>query len=66
MGKEDGLLVVYVDGQEVYRNESMVYRETDDLVVDSVLFSTFFGGSDPTWATPVDTKTYFKNFVVEW
>lgn len=26
-----------------------------------LLFSSFFGGSDPTYATPVDTSVYFRN-----
>jgi hypothetical protein len=25
------------------------------------MFSSFFGGSDPSYATPVDTTVYFRN-----
>jgi hypothetical protein len=32
-----------------------------NLVAAGIIFDTFFGGNDATWATPVTTKSYFKD-----
>jgi hypothetical protein len=34
------------------------------LRIRGLFFSTFFGGSDTTWATPVDQAADFANFTV--
>lgn len=34
---------------------------TSKSTITGIIFTTFFGGSDTTWATIVDTSTYFKN-----
>ena len=34
---------------------------TDDHVLASYLPDTFFGGSDPSWATPRDQQSYFNS-----
>jgi len=36
-------------------------RSNDTVRTNGMYFSTFFGGSDDTWATPVTTHTYFRN-----
>lgn len=32
------------------------------LIAVSIVFHTFFGGSDNTWKTPKKQYSYFKNF----
>jgi len=50
----------------VYRNSSMIYRTSSKLKIASILFSTFFGWWDPSWATPVDTNIIFKDFEISY
>jgi len=39
----------------------MKWRESDSVKISSVNFVSFFGGSDLSWATPVETYTKYKN-----
>jgi hypothetical protein len=41
----------------------LTYRR-DKTRVDTLFFSTFFGGHDASWATPVDTYVDFADFIV--
>jgi|HubBroStandDraft_1064217.scaffolds.fasta_scaffold66193_2 polysaccharide lyase-like protein len=43
--------------------KNVTYRR-DDTPADTLFFSTFFGGHDAEWATPVDTFVDFSSFVV--
>lgn len=36
-----------------------------NLNIEGLMMHTFFGGSDATWATPVNQYLYFKNFIVQ-
>ena len=65
-GKRDGVVKVFVDGKCVYEDTSMVFDTHSDISPNKMLFSTFFWGSDASWATPVDTSISFWNFTVEW
>ncbi|USN58567.1 MAG: hypothetical protein H6767_00090 [Candidatus Peribacteria bacterium] len=61
-GNADGYLGVVVNGKKVYESNTMVYRNNAEVQIDSLLFATFFGGSDESWATPNDTYLEIKNF----
>ncbi len=63
-GTDDGRLAVWVDGRLLVDERALRYRTTDTLQIRGIFFSTFFGGSDPTWATPLDTCADFANFAV--
>lgn len=63
-GHQDGLLSVSVNGTE-QRFERMVWRTTPNIVVSSLFFSTFYGGSKPEHACPADTCIRFKDFRLE-
>lgn len=40
----------------------LVIRTSDNIAsVGGLYFSTFFGGDDPSWATPTQQFTYYKN-----
>ncbi|ORX81949.1 hypothetical protein K493DRAFT_320546 [Basidiobolus meristosporus CBS 931.73] len=60
VGKQDGLLKVWMDGQLVIDYNQMVFRVQPDAKLSGILFHTFFGGADPSYRTPVNTYTYFK------
>jgi hypothetical protein len=41
------------------------WRAACALASQGITFDTFFGGSDESWRTPVDTSICFKGFRVE-
>ncbi|CAO3611853.1 unnamed protein product [Cunninghamella echinulata] len=59
--KSDGILTVWQDGNIVINHQDVQYRQNNLVAGTSFFFSTFFGGGDPSWSTPVDTYSYFKN-----
>lgn len=63
-GQSDGAVTVWVDGKQMFQQADIAYRSTDTLKIDGVFFSTFFGGGDPTWASPTDQHTDFAAFAV--
>ena len=66
LGEDDGVIKVFVDGKCVYKNTSMVFRTTSDILPNKMIFSTFFWGADKSWATPVDTSIEFWDFTLGW
>lgn len=60
-GNSNGTLQVYQDGNLAIQMNNIPYRSTGMVGFQGLMFSSFFGGSDPTYATPVDTMVYFKN-----
>lgn len=60
----DGSVTVWVDGREVFHQDGLFYRSTPALRIEGVFFSTFFGGDDLSWASPVDQYADFATFVV--
>lgn len=64
-GDDDGRIQVWVNGEDVLNQQGMRYRDVPDLEFDGVYFSTFFGGSDQSWETPVDTYIDFSNFQID-
>jgi len=61
-GSHDGVLRVWVDGRLVVNWADMLYRINDDVFVAGLMFSTFFGGHDPSWASPRSQAAFFRNF----
>ncbi|AFZ42660.1 hypothetical protein PCC7418_0429 [Halothece sp. PCC 7418] len=60
----NGVIQVWVNGKEVIHQKDVIFRTTDELKIDGILFSTFFGGGDSSWATPEDTYADFADFSV--
>jgi hypothetical protein len=50
-------------GAPTFETKNLTYRR-DDSPADTLFFSTFFGGHDVEWTTPVDAFIDFANFVV--
>ncbi|ORX83638.1 hypothetical protein K493DRAFT_239879 [Basidiobolus meristosporus CBS 931.73] len=59
--QNNGIVELYLNNTLVYKSDTLRYRNTDDLGVSYFMFSSFFGGSEPRFATPVNTQTYFRN-----
>ncbi|MFK7891177.1 MAG: polysaccharide lyase [Granulosicoccus sp.] len=60
----DGTITLSVDGQEVSRNDFLKLRAriTDASKISHMFFSTFYGGSDPSWAPSKTTTIHYDNF----
>ncbi|GAA2306926.1 hypothetical protein OKJ48_32365 [Streptomyces kunmingensis] len=63
-GRSDGSVTVLLDGRRVLHHRGLRFRTTDDLRIEGVFFSTFFGGGDPSWATPRTQHVDFAAFAV--
>ncbi len=62
--QKDGQIRVWVDGQQVIEKDKLTFRTTDNLKIEGIFFSTFFGGGSASWATPKDVYADFANFSV--
>ncbi|XGV98298.1 MAG: polysaccharide lyase [Leptolyngbya sp. BL-A-14] len=63
--KNNGRVQVWLDGKKVLDQNSLQFRTTEALKIEGIFFSTFFGGNDPSWATPKEVTIDFANFSVE-
>jgi hypothetical protein len=63
-GKANGRVKVWVDSQLVLDQDRLTFRTTDDLKINGIFFSTFFGGGNSSWATPKDVHVDFAEFQV--
>lgn len=63
-GQKNGQIRVWFDGKKVLDEDKLVFRTTKDLKIEGILFSTFFGGGDVSWATPKDVYADFADFSV--
>lgn len=61
--KKDGSLVLTINNITHAFNK-MVWRTSSEYHITALLFETFFGGSTPKYATPIDTWSYFRNVKV--
>ncbi len=68
-GKKDGAIKAWIDGSFVLDVEGFEFRSGsyaggNPLLIDTVFFSTFFGGNEKTWAPGKDVYSYFDDFTV--
>jgi hypothetical protein len=57
-------VTVWQDGRQVFESTGLEFRTTGDLRIEGLFFSTFFGGSDTSWASPVDQYADFAGFAL--
>lgn len=62
-GQANGSVTVWLDGRRVVRVDGREIIGGDEHI-DTVLFSTFFGGNMPHWYPAVDQTAYFDDFVI--
>ncbi|MGQ4879551.1 polysaccharide lyase [Billgrantia sp. LNSP4103-1] len=60
--ERDGIFRVWIDGWPVLEQRNLVYRTTEELGIDGLMFSTFFGGTGEEWRTPRDQHVDFAAF----
>ena len=46
---------------QALNEQALQYRSSNDLTIGGLYFSTFFGGSDSSWAPSSDMNAYFRN-----
>jgi hypothetical protein len=63
-GTADGRITVWQDDRLVLDRGGLEFRSTDQLRIDGVFFSTFFGGGDSSWASPADQHADFAGFAL--
>lgn len=61
-GQQDGVARLWIDGKPVIEQSDIVYWTTDRRDDGGLMFSTFFGGSDDSWASPKDQYVDFSDF----
>jgi hypothetical protein len=64
-GLNDGSITAWLDGERALEAEGMRFRDVDDFAIDGMYFSTFFGGSNSSWAATADETILFDDFVIE-
>ncbi|KJA19914.1 polysaccharide lyase family 14 protein [Hypholoma sublateritium FD-334 SS-4] len=57
----NGHITLYFNDVLAAQQTGLQIRASDSVVANGFYFSTFFGGSDTSWATPVTTHTFFRN-----
>ncbi|BGP19313.1 hypothetical protein JCM10213v2_007402 [Rhodosporidiobolus nylandii] len=60
-GTANGLLYLYCNDTLALAHTGLAWRTRDDVTLTSVLFSTFFGGSDSSWDAR-GGSAYFRRF----
>ncbi|NJP12181.1 MAG: hypothetical protein HC866_24200 [Leptolyngbyaceae cyanobacterium RU_5_1] len=63
-GQQNGQIRVWLDGKPVLSVNGLMFRTRNALKIEGILFSTFFGGGDRSWATPKNVYADFANFSV--
>lgn len=63
-GEADGEIESWLDGEQALHVTGLRFRTIDDVMIDSVFFSTFHGGADASWAPDNDSRIVFDNFLV--
>jgi hypothetical protein len=61
-GSADGEVQVWFDGKQVLDQRGLEFRTVPDLQIEGLFFSTFFGGSDASWASTASTHVDFAGF----
>ena len=63
-GQRDGIVQGWFDGMLALDRRNVRFRNVAAFAIDAFYFSTFFGGSDPSWAPLKDEHVTFDQFVV--
>jgi len=57
---------IWIDGGLVLEQTGLRLRDVPDIAIAGLLFATFFGGSDSSWASPADQFADFSSFTIRW
>lgn len=62
-GQRNGILQIWLDGRMVLDQRDIQFRNTANLKIDRLFFSTFFGGGDD-WRSSKDEVTFFDDIKI--
>lgn len=62
--QSNGSFEVFIDGVSVLKKEWVVFRFTDSVTNQKLLFATFFGGNDTSFAAKKDENIIFWGFKI--
>lgn len=63
-GSRNGIVQSWFDGRLALDRRNVRFRNISSFSINWLMFSTFFGGADPTWAPPKNEYVYFDNLIV--
>ncbi|KZT26745.1 polysaccharide lyase family 14 protein [Neolentinus lepideus HHB14362 ss-1] len=58
----NGFVSLYYNDVHAISQQNLQLRSSDVVTAGGLYLSTFFGGNDPSWATPNTAHTYLRNF----
>ena len=61
---KDGRALLYIDGVKQVEVNGLHLSGNANVNIDKFLFSTFYGGHDPSWSPSKTTYVYYDNFTV--
>ncbi|MFD0463378.1 polysaccharide lyase [Microvirga aerilata] len=57
---------IWIDEALVMEQAGLRLRDNREVAIAGLLFSTFFGGADASWASPTDQFADFTGFTIKW
>ncbi|KAF8070127.1 polysaccharide lyase family 14 protein [Lyophyllum atratum] len=60
----NGNVQLYYNDLQAINQQNLQIRSASSVAANGFYFSTFFGGSDDSWATPKSVHTYYRNIVM--
>jgi hypothetical protein len=60
----DGEVQVWIDSEQKLHETGLRWRKNTSYTADTFLYSSFYGGSDPTWAPTKTTYAQFDDFKI--
>ncbi len=63
-GKHDGIIQAWIDVQEVFYSDTILFRKTNTFGIDQILFNVFMGGDDLSWAPKKNEYIYFDDICI--
>jgi hypothetical protein len=62
--ENNGKVLAYLDGEKVLELSNLVLRTRSDVFINEMLFETFFGGGNLSWAPKKDEYIYFDDISI--
>lgn len=50
----NGLLRLWIDHQPIFEVDNLIYRTREDITLEQIMYTIFFGGTGEDWRTPRD------------
>ena len=60
----NGIARIWIAGALRFEARGLVLRRDPAVQIEGLMFSTFFGGRDPSWASPQDQEALFADFAL--